>query len=136
MVNATAQFVCEAGDLIRADVSVALLSPGPAITQTILDQDTIGGGLFVTQFGGSGQAFQPTDFQPYDPCDYKNFLYDFEAPLSMESIQRILNNPSAPIKFSRTSTALNGINGLCNQVNIDSITKQNAKFTLRSNEKL
>jgi len=56
--------------------------------------------------------------------------------MSMDKIQSLLDNPSAPIRFSRTNTPLNGINGLCNQVTIDSIIRQNAKFTLRSNQKL
>jgi hypothetical protein len=136
VVDVTAQFVCEAGDLIRADASVALLSAGPPLTQIILNSDTISGDLYVTQFGGSGQAFEAGDLQTYDPCDYKNYLYDFEAPLSMSQIQNILNNPSAPIKFSRTPTINNGITGLCNQVTIDSIIRQNASFTLRSSQKL
>jgi len=136
LISVTGEFVCEAGDLIRADASVALLSAGPPITQTILDQDTIGGQLYVSQYGGSGLPFEPTELQPYDPCDFKNYLYDFEAPLPMDKIQAIINNPSAPIKFSRTPEIINGINGLCNSVTIESVIKQNANFTLRSNEKL
>jgi hypothetical protein len=127
----TVSFVCNEGDIIRADMQAKVQNGSTVPIRIANGFDTVDSGM-----GISGVPFEPSELQPYDPCDYKNFLYDFEAPLSMESIQRILNNPSAPIKFSRTSTALNGINGLCNQVNIDSITKQNAKFTLRSNEKL
>ena len=135
-VLVVAQLVCEVGDLIRADCSVALLSAGSPLTQEILNTATISSIDYTTNFGGSGQPFEPGDLQPYDPCDYKNYLYDFEAPLSMDKIQLMLNNPSAPIKFSRTPTINNGITGLCNQVTIDSIIRQNASFTLRSSQKL
>jgi hypothetical protein len=135
-VLVVAQLVCEVGDLIRADCSVALLSAGSPLTQEILNTATISSIDYTTNFGGSGQPFEPSQLQPYDPCDYKNYLYDFEAPLSMDKIQLMLNNPSAPIKFSRTPTINNGITGLCNQVTIDSIIRQNASFTLRSSQKL
>jgi hypothetical protein len=127
----TVSFVCNQGDIIRADMQ-AQVSNGTSVTISIAN----GFDGVDSEMGISGVPFEPSELQPYDPCDYKNYLYDFEAPLSMSQIQDMLNNPSAPIKFSRTPTINNGINGLCNQVSIDSIIRQNAKFTLRSSQKL
>lgn len=132
-----AQFVCEQGDKILVNIEVKKATGDDTLfLQRLLQSGTVLGVEEESYFSAIGAPFEPSELQPYDPCDYKNYLYDFEAPLPMTSIQSMLNNPSAPIRFSRTSTPLNGINGLCNQVNIDSITKQNAKFTLRSNDKL
>ena len=133
IANRDVSFVANEGDYIRANVYGALQSTGStvalAINNTFVTDDTE---MFI-----QGQPIITGDeLQPYDPCDYKNYLYDFEAPLSMDKIQLMLNNPSAPIKFSRTPTINNGITGLCNQVTIDSIIRQNASFTLRSSQKL
>lgn len=136
LLQVTGEFVCEAGDLIRADASVALLSAGPPVTQTILDQDTIGGGLFVSQFGGSGQAFEPSELQPYDPCDFKKYLYDFEQPLTMEQIEDILTLPSGRVRMSREESLLNGITGTINNLTVNSVIRQKGQFTLRSNQAL
>ena len=134
LAEVTATFVCNTGDLIRCDSS-GYQQTGTG-TFIIANSEVVDSISYNSVFRGIGNAINQIELQPYDPCDYKNYLYDFEAPLSMTSIQSMLDNPSAPVKFSRTSTSLNGINGICNQVSIDSITKQKAKFTLRSNDKL
>ena len=132
-----AQFVCETGDKILVNIEVKKATGDDTFfLQRLLQSGTVLGVEKESYFSAIGQPFEPRDLQPYDPCDYKNYLYDFEAPLSMSQIQNILNNPSAPIKFSRTPTINNGITGLCNQVTIDSIIRQNASFTLRSSQKL
>jgi len=133
----TVTIVCNEGDLIRCN-SYGYYELGIGGQQTIVIANFENDGIedVYSVFRGIGNPINGIELQPYDPCDYKNYLYDFEAPLSMSQIQNILNNPSAPIKFSRTPTINNGINGLCNQVTIDSIIRQNASFILRSNEKL
>jgi len=132
----TATFVCNEGDLIRCNAWGYTTSDVGPVNMVVEDFLTVGPDPVFTVFRGIGNPINGIELQPYDPCDYKNYLYDFEAPLSMDKIQLILNNPSAPIKFSRTPTINNGINGLCNQVTIDSIIRQNASFTLRSSQKL
>jgi hypothetical protein len=132
-----AQFVCEQGDKIFVNIEVKKATGDDTLfLQRLLQSGTVLGVTEESYFSAIGSPFEPGELQPYDPCDYKNYLYSFEAPLSMDSIQAIMNNPSAPIKFSRTPTINNGINGLCNQVSIDSIIRQNATFTLRSSQKL
>lgn len=131
------QLVLEVGDIVKVNVAVKKqVGDDTLFLQKFLENATISGIDVESYFSIIGAPFEPSELQPYDPCNYKNYLYDFESPLSMTSIQSMLDNPSAPVKFSRTTTSLNGINGICNQVNIDSITKQKAKFTLRSNDKL
>ena len=136
ILQVTAQLVCDAGDLIRADASVALLSPGSPLTQEILNTGIISSIEYFTQFGGSGVPFEPGELKEYDPCDFRGYLYDFEYPLTMADIQAIVQRPSAPVKFSRTGTINAGIEGTINQLNINSVIKQQGQFTIRSNEKL
>jgi hypothetical protein len=54
----------------------------------------------------------------------------------MADIQAIVQRPSAPVKFSRTGVINAGIEGTINQLNINSVIKQQGQFTIRSNEKL
>lgn len=136
LLQVTAQLVCDAGDLIRADASVALLSAGSPLTQEILNSGVIASITYFTQFGGSGVPFEPGELKEYDPCDFRGYLYDFEYPLTMSDIQAIVQRPSAPVKFSRTGVLNAGIEGTINQLNINSVIKQQGQFTIRSNEKL
>lgn len=135
-VTVTAEMVCNAGDLIRADASVALSSNGDPLTQVILDSGIIADVEYFTQFSGTGLPFEPGELQPYNPCDYKRNLYDFEKPLTMEQIQAVMNNPSAPIRFSRNENINAGATGVPNKITIESVIKQMASFTIRSNKNL
>ena len=131
-----ASIVCEAGDLIRADATASLNSPGSPLTQPILNNGLILGVEYVTQFSGTGEPFANGDIQPFDPCDYKRNLYDFERALTMQEIQALMDNPSAPVKFSRTSNINAGASGVSSKIAIESIIRQKANFTIRSNKNL
>ena len=132
----TVSFICNEGDLIRCN------SSGYLITDT--DYDVViansapdgFGNTINSVFRGVGAALNETELQPYDPCDYKRNLYDFERPLTMEQIQTLMDNPSAPMRFSRTSNINAGASGVTSKVSIDSVIKQMASFTIRSNKNL
>lgn len=127
--NVTAQFVCEAGDKIVADMQ-AKSQNGTTVPIRIAN----GFGSEDTNFGISGVPFEPGDIQPVDPCDYKRYLYDFEYPLTMSDIANIVQQPSAPIRFSRTPTINAGISGTINKMTVQSVVKQMADFTIRSKD--
>jgi hypothetical protein len=130
-----ASFICNEGDLIRCNqrgVLVGLASKSVVIDNFI----NISGTDRYSVFRGFGQNLYPESDVPQDPCDYRNYLYDFEYPVKMSDIKAILQRPSAPIKFSRTDTINAGIQGTINQLNIASVIRQQGQFTIRSNEKL
>lgn len=129
--NVTAIIVCEQGDKIVADMQ-AITQNGTSVSIAIAN----GFGGQDTNFGISGVPFEPGELKEYDPCDFRGYLYDFEYPLTMADIQAIVQRPSAPVKFSRTGTINAGIEGTINQLNINSVIKQQGQFTIRSNEKL
>jgi hypothetical protein len=129
--NVTAVIVCEQGDKIVADMQ-AITQNGTSVSIAIAN----GFGGQDTNFGISGVPFEPGELKEYNPCDFRGYLYDFEYPLTMADIQAIVQRPSAPVKFSRTGTINAGIEGTINQLNINSVIKQQGQFTIRSNEKL
>jgi hypothetical protein len=129
--NVTAIIVCEQGDKIVADMQ-AITQNGTSVSIAIAN----GFGGQDTNFGISGVPFEPGELKEYDPCDFRGYLYDFEYPLTMADIQAIVQRPSAPVKFSRTGVINAGIEGTINQLNINSVIKQQGQFTIRSNEKL
>lgn len=132
IIDVTAVLVCEAGDLIRADVEGYLTNPG-SWSQSVLPNL----GVYDTYFTGIGfPIITGNELQSYDPCDYKRNLYDFEKPLTMEQIQSLMNNPSAPIRFSRNENINAGATGVSSKVTIDSVVRQKASFTIRSNKNL
>lgn len=132
ILDVTAVLVCEAGDLIRADVEGYLTNPG-SWSQSVLPNL----GVYDTYFTGIGfPIITGNELQPYDPCDYKRNLYDFEKPMTMEQIQSLMNNPSAPIRFSRNENINAGATGVSSKVTIDSVVRQKASFTIRSNKNL
>lgn len=132
ILDVTAVLVCEAGDLIRADVEGYLTNPG-SWSQSVLPNL----GVYDTYFTGIGfPIITGNELQPYDPCDYKRNLYDFEKPLTMDQIQSLMNNPSAPIRFSRNENINAGATGVSSKVTIDSVVRQKASFTIRSNKNL
>jgi hypothetical protein len=134
VVSVTAVLVCDAGDLIRADVEGAITDGSATIlTQYILPNL----GDNETYFTGIGfPIITGNELQPYNPCDFKRNLYDFKKPLTMGQIQDLMDNPSAPVRFSRTENINAGATGVTSKVTIDSIVKQMATFTIRSNKNL
>ena len=125
-------FICNEGDLIRCN-SFGVSSSG-AETVVIANDVTIDSNNIKSVFRGFGQNLYPDDLIPVDPCDYKRYLYDFEYPLTMSDIANIVQQPSAPIKFSRTPTINAGISGTINKMSIASVIKQMADFTIRSKD--
>jgi hypothetical protein len=133
--DVNASFICNEGDLIRCNQNGNLV--GLALkTVEIKNFINIAGTDRYSVFRGFGQNLYPEDIIPVDPCDFRGYLYDFEYPLTMADIQAIVQRPSAPVKFSRTGTINAGIEGTINQLNINSVIKQQGQFTIRSNEKL
>jgi hypothetical protein len=133
VANRTAFIVANEGDFIRPNVYGQSLDPSSTppfkINPSFLGQKTE---MFI-----QGQPLiNPGEIEPVDPCDFRGYLYDFEYPLTMADIQSIVQRPSAPVKFSRTGVLNAGIEGTINQLNINSVIKQQGQFTIRSNEKL
>jgi hypothetical protein len=130
-------FVCEQGDYLIVNIQAKKqVGDDTLFLQRWLESAVISGETRESFFSGSGTPFQPGELKEYDPCDFRGYLYDFEYPLTMADIQAIVQRPSAPVRFSRTGTINAGIQGTINQLNINSVIKQQGQFTIRSNEKL
>jgi hypothetical protein len=133
VTNRVAFIIANEGDLIRPNVYGQSLNPSNTLPFAI--QPSLGDDK--TEMFIQGQPLiNPGEIEPVDPCDFRGYLYDFEYPLTMADIQSIVQRPSAPVKFSRTGTINAGIEGTINQLNINSVIKQQGQFTIRSNEKL
>ena len=122
------------GDIVRCDLIGQQSTVGGLLTQVILDTLTISGVDRFTQFTGIGVPFEPSILQPVDPESIRNILYTFERPLSMNEITSIINQTSSPIELGRTEDSLAVIDGYIKTMQVDSVTRQNAKFVLKSNE--
>ena len=132
ILNVDTAIVCDAGDLIRVDVEGQLTGVGGWIQPILPNLST-----FDTTFSGIGYPIiSGNELQPFNPCDHKRNLYDFERPLTMQQIQALMDNPSAPVKFSRTSNINAGASGVSSKIAIESIIRQKANFTIRSNKNL
>ena len=88
----------------------------------------------VTFFEGSGLPLAPEELEAVNTEDLRTFLYEFERPLSMNEITSIINQTSSPIELGRTEDSLAVIDGYIKTMQVDSVTRQNAKFVLKSNE--
>lgn len=129
--NRTCDFIANQGDYIRANVYAQCLTAGVELELYIAG----GSGDNRTEMFIQGQPiFEDNDLLPVDPCDYKRYLYDFEYPLTMSDIANIVQQPSAPIRFSRTPTINAGISGTINKMTVQSVVKQMADFTIRSKD--
>lgn len=129
-------FVCNAGDLVRcnstgfftADTTTILTIANSALDE--FDNE------IPSMFTGTAVQLNETELQPYNPCDYKSNLYDFEKPLTMEQIQAMMDNASGSVRFSRTENINAGATGVISKASIPSVIRQKATFTIRSNENL
>jgi hypothetical protein len=122
------------GDRVRCDLIGQQNTSGGLVNQVILHELNIDGVDRFTQFTGIGVPFEPSILQPVDPESIRNVLYTFERPLSMVEINSILNNTSSPIKLGRTTDTNAAINGYIKTLEIQSFTRQNANFVLKSNQ--
>lgn len=127
----TASFVCNQGDIVRADLFASSQS-GSNVPIKIADDF---GGEF-SEFSGSGVPFQTPDLEPVNIDDVRAYLYRFNRPLSMDEISSILSNTSNPITIGRRNDPLSVIPTYIKSMNIASILRKNAEFTLKSNRLL
>jgi hypothetical protein len=142
VLSHAANFLCNAGDLIRIDVSArsvffnngipqpianSLFSPGPGTTS-------------FTHLEVVGAPLNPENpdevLDPVNIDDVRAYLYNFERPLTMGEIQAMLDNTSKPIAFGRHDDPLRVIEGFIKKVNIQSIVRQKAAIELKSNRLL
>ena len=86
------------------------------------------------RFTIQGQPFLPEELAAVDVDNVRSFFYEFERPLSMDEITSILNQTSSPIELSRTTDQSSAIDGYIKTMEVQSVTRQNAKFVLKSNE--
>lgn len=134
----TAQFVCNAGDKIKADASGQLSAAGPPAQQCVLFEwtDIPSGTTYRTEFSGSGIPLLPSELQPVDINDVQSYLYKFNRPLSMAEINAITSETSKPILLGRKDDALAVSPTYIKAISIESVMRKNAQFELRSNKLL
>jgi hypothetical protein len=130
----SADIALNQGDRVRCDLIGQQVTSGGLVNQVILDTLNIDGVDRFTQFTGIGVPFEPSILQPVDPATIRNVLYTFERPLSMVEINSILSNTSSPIQLGRTTDVNSAINGYIKTLEIQSFTRQNANFVLKSNQ--
>lgn len=135
-------FLCNAGDLIRVDVSARSVFFNNGIPQPIANSlFNVGTGLTsYTHLRVLGVPLNPENpdevLDPVDQNDVRAYLYDFERPLTMAEIQLMLDNTSKPVSFGKYDDPLRVIEGFIKKVNIPSITRQKASIELKSNRLL
>jgi hypothetical protein len=130
------QFVCNQGDKIKVNAAGKRSTQvgGFLSLQRFLDNGTVLGVPRQSYFTGSGIPFDNTELQPVNIDDVRSLLYSFERPLSMVEINSILGNTSSPIQLGRTTDVNSAINGYIKTLEIQSFTRQNANFVLKSNQ--
>jgi hypothetical protein len=137
-LTVTATMLCNVGDLIRTDVSVKIVNPGPLANQCVLYEwtDLITGVVYKTQFSGSGQPLSPLELQPVNIDDVKAYIYKFNRPLTMAEINAITSETSKPISIGRYDDPLAVIPTYIKTLNIESVIRKNTTFELLSNKLL
>ena len=130
------QFVCNVGDKIKVNASGKRSTQvgGFLSIQNFLDNATVLGIDRQSYFTGIGQPLNPEELAAVNTEDVRTFLYEFERPLSMDEITSILNATSSPIELGRTTDPNAAIDGYIKTMEVQSVTRQNAKFVLKSNE--
>jgi hypothetical protein len=135
-------FLCNAGDLIRVDVSARSVFFNNGIPQPIANSlfNVPTGQTIFTRLEVVGTPLNPNNpdeqLDPVNIDDVRAYLYDFERPLTMAEIKFMLDNTSKPIAFGRHDDPLRVIEGFIKKVNIASITRQKASIELKSNRLL
>lgn len=137
-LTVTASIVCNAGDLVRTDASVKIVTPGPIATQCVLFQwtDIPSGTVYRTEFSGSGIPLAPTTLEPVDINEVQAYLYKFNRPLTMAEINAITSETSKPILLGRKDDVLAVSPTYIKAINIESVMRKSAQFELRSNKLL
>jgi hypothetical protein len=125
----TCTFIANQGDRVVADMA-AIVSNGSTVAIKIISSFM----SETTFFEGSGLPLAPEELEAVNTEDLRTFLYEFERPLSMNEITSIINQTSSPIELGRTEDSLAVIDGYIKTMQVDSVTRQNAKFVLKSKE--
>ena len=128
--SVTATFICNQGDLIRADLAGYYDSLDPNPRQQCINFNVPAN----TEFSGSGVPFIPIELEAVDIDDVQAYLYKFKRPLSMAEINAIASETSKPILLGRQDDALATIPTYIKRLQIDSVLRKNAQFELRSNK--
>lgn len=130
ILTVNTQLVCNVGDIIRADVTGIVLD--------ITYEEQVDVAVWTTdetmRFTIQGEPFNPEELEAVDVDNVRSFLYEFERPLSMDEITSIINATSSPIELGRTTDQNAAIDGYIKTMEVQSVTRQNAKFVLKSNE--
>lgn len=137
-LTVSATLVCNAGDLVRTDVAVKIVTPGDPADQCVLYQwtDLPSSTVYRTEFGGIGEPFTPTTLQPVNINDVQTYLYKFKRPLTMAEINAITSETSKPISLGRKDDVMAVIPTYIKSISIESVMRKNAQFELRSNKLL
>lgn len=131
LCSVSASFVCNQGDIVRVDL-YAKSERGSNVPIKIADDF---GGQF-SEFYGNGIPIQSPELEPVNIEDVRAYLYKFNRPLTMAEISSIIGNTSNPIQFGRRNDPLSVIEGFIKTVQVGSIIRKNAEFTLKSNQLL
>lgn len=126
------QIVCNVGDIIRTDVTGIVLDPD-YLNQVNVDVWTTSESMILEIVG---QPFNSENLEPVNIDDVQAYLYRFNRPLLMDEISSILSNTSNPITIGRRNDPLSVIPTYIKSMNIASILRKNAEFTLKSNRLL
>jgi hypothetical protein len=135
MVDVTATFIANEGDIIRGDVwcRANFANFGPQRIANVIPSL----GQYTEMIGNAVPIAPNNPDEELDPVnidDVRAYIYSFDRPLRMEEIEAILDNTSRPIKFGNYDDPLRVIEGYINKVDIKSIIKQDASITLKSNK--
>lgn len=135
IIPATAQFVCNVGDILKVDAEVNYLDTGGEVisTQRILDTIVLDGVNRFSFVEFSGEPLLSPELDPVNIDDVRAYLYNFTRPLTMDEINSITSNTSNPILFGRKNDPLAVIAGYIKEVQIESVLRKQANFQLKSN---
>ena len=128
--SVTATFICNQGDLIRADLAGYYDSLDPNPRQQCINFNVPAN----TEFSGSGVPFIPIELEAVDINDVQAYLYKFKRPLTMAEINAITSETSKPILLGRQDDALATIPTYIKRLQIDSVLRKTAQLELRSNK--
>ena len=129
-------FVCNAGDLVRTDVSAKSSFTGGNTDIYLHPVLTFNGVPVTSYFQGFGLPLAPPELEAVDINDVQAYLYKFKRPLSMAEINAITSETSKPIQLGRKDDSIAVIDTYIKNIQIESVMRKNAQFELRSNKLL
>jgi hypothetical protein len=129
-------FVCNAGDLVRTDVSAKSSFTGGNTDIYLFPTLTFDGVPVTSYFQGFGLPLAPPELEAVDINDVQAYLYKFKRPLTMAEINAITSETSKPIQLGRRDDSLAVIDTYIKNIQIESVMRKAAQFELRSNKLL